>query len=371
MMDAGFDNVEYNDFFAKVYTEGRMLYTWDYVFDRSNVYLSDVHGAETFSCIAANIPHRMVGTAPNAQFLLFNTEDVRSETIIEEYNWVNAAERADSMGADVFSTSLGYTTFDASDSIDNTTYATLNGHSTPMAIAGNTAASKGIIVVNSAGNDGGGAWHYISTPADGDSVVAVGSVAFNGAISGFSGRGPNSAGMIKPNICAQGQGSTVVLTTGVTSYNNGTSFSCPIMAGALACLRQAFPSAPNMVLIDAVQRSGNFASIPNNDYGYGIPDFALAYDYLKVLYPADTMPGRVLVYPNPFKTSFTVNVGYLLNGPINIDLFDLSGRKLWSASYPVNTYGDNVLQLTPPDYLAAGSYILRINGASVRIVKKP
>jgi serine protease AprX len=370
IMDAGFDNVPANDFFAKVYAENRVLYTWDYVFDRSNVYLSDAHGAETFSDIAANIPHRMVGTAPNAEFLLFNTEDVRSETIVEEYNWVHAAEVADSLGAKVFSTSLGYTTFDASDSMDNTTYATLNGHSTPMAIAGNTAASKGILVVNSAGNEGAGSWHYISTPADADSVVAVGSVAYNGAISSFSGRGPNSSGMIKPNLCAQGQGAQVVFTNGVVGPNNGTSFSCPIMAGAFACLREAFPAAPNMVIVDAVQRSASYAGNPNNDYGYGIPDFGAAYDYLKVLYPADSAATRVMVYPNPFVSSFSLNVAYLLNGPINIELYDMAGRRIWFTSFAETTYPDNLLTITPPA-IEPGSYILRINHSyAVRLVKK-
>jgi hypothetical protein len=372
VMDAGFVNVPHNDFFAKAYAENRILYTWNYVFDTSYVYGYDQHGAETFSDIAACIPHRMVGTAPNAQYLLFVTEDVRSETIVEEYNWVHAAERADSMGADVFSTSLGYTTFDASDSADNTTYAMLNGHTTPMAIAGNTAASKGIIVVNSAGNDGASAWHYISTPADGDSVVAVGSVTYNGGISGFSGRGPNSAGLIKPNVCAQGQGAAVVLVTGATGYSNGTSFSCPIMAGAFACLRGAFPSAPNMNIIDAVQRSADHASQPDSSYGYGLPDFGIAYDYLKALYPTDTMPSRVLVYPNPFSNSLTINVHYLLNSPIDLELFDLTGRKVWGSSYPIGTYTDDLLHITLPASLATGSYTLRLNrNIPVRLVKKP
>ena len=372
IMDAGFDGVTTNPFFAQVYSQNRVLYTWDYVFDRSNVYLSDQHGAETFSCIAANIPYKMVGTAPNANFLLFNTEDVRSEKIIEEYNWANAAELADSIGADVFSTSLGYTTFDPVDSMYNTTYATLNGHSTPIAIAANAAANKGILVINSAGNEGGAAWHYVSTPADADSAVAVGAVNPAGVIGYFSGRGPNSSGMIKPNVCAQGAPGVVVLTSGVTGTSNGTSFSCPIMAGAFACLREAFPSVPNMIIVNAVQQTASYASNPNDNYGYGIPDFGLAYDYLKNLYPNDTLASiRSLVYPNPYNASFRIVLNDLLNAPVNVEIYDLSGRKVWTSSYPVATYADNILEITPPD-LSTGSYILRINNTyCIRLVKRP
>jgi hypothetical protein len=371
-MDAGFVNINYNPYFAKTYANNRVLYTWNYVFDTSDVYGYDTHGAETFSDIAANIPGRMVGTAPNAQFLLFVTEDVRSEKIIEEYNWVNAAEVADSLGADVFSTSLGYTTFDPVDSMYDTNYGSLNGDSTPIAKAANAAAAKGIIVVNSAGNDGAAAWYYISTPADADSCVAVGAVNAQGIIGTFSGHGPNSAGVLKPNVCAQGSGSAVVLTDTALGTSGGTSFSCPIMAGAFACLREAFPSAPSRVMIDAVQRTGNYASDPNDDYGYGIPDFGLAYQYLKVLYPDDTMASiHALVYPSPFTTSFTIVINDLLNATVAADLYDLLGQKVWTGSFPIGTYADNLITVTPPSSLPVGTYILRINNTyCIRLTKR-
>ena len=371
VMDGGFVNLPTNPFFAKVYAEGRVLYTWNYVYDTSNVYGYDEHGAQTFSDIAANIPGQMVGTAPNAQFLLFVTEDVRSEKIIEEYNWVNAAEVADSIGADVFSTSLGYTVFDPVDSMYNTTYASLNGDSTPIAKATYIAARKGILVINSAGNEGNDVWHYITTPADADSGVSVGAVDAQGRIGSFSSWGPNSSGGLKPNVCAQGVSSAVVMSNGVLNTNSGTSFACPIMAGAFACLREAFPTVPNMIMIDAVQRSANYASHPNEHYGYGIPDFGLAYQYLRALYPDPDSTASALVYPNPFTTSFNIVISGLLNNPVNCDLYDLLGQKVWTSIFPIGTYADNLLQITTPESLPVGMYILRINNSySLRLVKR-
>ncbi len=367
MMDAGFLNADTNPYMHKTFEAGRVLYTWDFVFGDSDVYRSpnaDTHGAETFSCIASDKPYIMVGTAPNADFLLFHTEDTRSETIVEEYNWAAAAEVADSLGAEVFSTSLGYTTFDASDSVDDQTYAGMNGHTTPIAKAVNKAAAKGIIVVNSAGNEGASSWHYIATPGDADSGLTVGAVQPSAVIAAFSSRGPNSSGQVKPDVCAQGSPAALVSPYGELQNNSGTSFSCPITAGAVACLRQAFPSAPGMTILHAVQRSSSIYTMPNGDYGYGIPDFGLAYDILKGLYPSDTIPYVTYteVFPNPFTTSLKVVVTDLLQDSVSTaELFDLNGQKVWSYSASLITYTHNIWELTPPADLAQGVYILRIN----------
>jgi serine protease AprX len=254
----------------------------------------------------------------------------------------------------------------------NTTYAELNGDSAPMTKAANLAAGKGILVLNSAGNDGAMPWHYISVPADGDSVIAVGAVDGQGIIGSFSGRGPNSSGVLKPNVCSQGVSSAVVMTDGITGTGSGTSFSCPIMAGAFACLREAFPSALCRSIINAVQQSGNYASDPNDDYGYGIPDFGMAYQILKGEYPSDTLAApHSLAYPNPFTTAITVSVSGLINGPVSVDMYDLTGRKVFTASYPTGSYADDLLQITPAG-IDPGSYILRINNTyTLRITKRP
>lgn len=369
MMDGGFYLADSVTFMRRVFEEGRLLYTWNFVYDLEDVYGAPraiPHGTNTFSCIAAYNPHKMIGTAPGASFMLFQTEDNRSETIAEEYYWAAAAERADSMGADVFSTSLGYTTFDRSDSADSHTYADMTGHTTPIARAVNTAASKGIIVVNSAGNEGDDAWRYVGTPGDADSGVSIGAVDPSARIAAFSSRGPNSSGHIKPDMCAQG--SPAALITPYSSLNSeyGTSFSCPITAGAFACLRQAFPSAPAMKLVEIVRQTCTQYTHPDSDYGYGIPDFGQAYDRLKLLYPQDTFPFVSHpdgVYPNPFSTIIRVGVADLVADTVvnSAELYDISGQKIWSASIEEIMYSNNVWVLTPPANLAPGSYILAIN----------
>ncbi len=367
VMDAGFLYADKVSYLRKVFDEGRLLYTWNFVFDTSEVYgvpRANPHGEETFSCIAANVPYKLVGTAPNASFMLFQTEDNRSETIAEEYYWAAAAERADSMGADVFSTSLGYTTFDQSDSADSHTYADMTGHTTPIARAVNTAASKGIIVVNSAGNEGDDTWHYIATPGDADSGVTVGAVTPSAQIAAFSSRGPNASGQVKPDVCAQGSPASLSSPSNTIISNYGTSFSGPIMAGAFACLRQAFPSVPNMTLIDKVRQTCTQYTHPDADYGYGIPDFGLAYDRLKALYPQDTLTyiNSTRIFPNPFTGTFTIVVTDLIRDSVNsVELYDISGQKVWTGSTQTITYRNNVWEVAPPANLAAGVYILSIN----------
>jgi hypothetical protein len=377
MMDAGFLNADSNTYMKQTFEAGKVLYAWNFVFGNSDVYHSpqaDSHGAWTFSCIAANVPHQMVGTAPNASFVLFQTEDERSETIVEEYNWAAAAEVADSLGASVFSTSLGYTTFDQSDSADDHTYADMTGHTTPIAKAVNRAASKGILVINSAGNEGAAAWHYIATPGDADSGVTVGAVAPSGQIAGFSSRGPNSSGEVKPDICAEGGPAYMVSVISTIQTSNGTSFSCPIAAGAFACLREAFPSAPAMVIVDAVRKSCNQYTRPDGSYGYGIPDFGDAYDRLKAIYPQDTLAyvTSTRVFPNPFLNTFKVVMTDLLMDSVNsAELYDYSGQKVWSGSAHSITFVNNIWEIAPPANLAAGVYVLSINKTrKYRLVKK-
>jgi serine protease AprX len=288
MLDAGFQNYLTVRAFDSARANGQFLGTWDFVAKEISVNEDNAHGMQCLSTIAANIPGQFVGTAPKASFYLFRSEDASSEYPIEEHNWVCAAERVDSAGGDMISSSLGYNSFDAPLATQSHTFADMNGNTTMAAIGADLAAKKGILVVNSAGNEGGNSWGKILTPADGDSVMAVGAVNTAGVPAGFTSRGPSSDGQIKPDVASVGVAAVVQLQNNTIGTNNGTSFSAPNMAGLTACLWQGFQEFTNVKIINALQRAGSRASNPNDTIGYGIPDVKKAMLYLLKEYATST-----------------------------------------------------------------------------------
>lgn len=271
MLDAGFQSYTTLKAFDSVNLNGQVLGTYDFVAREPSVVEDNAHGMQCFSVIAGNIPGQFVGTAPKASFYLFRTEDSGSEYPIEEHNWVVGAERVDSAGGDLISSSLGYSN-GMSNSVFDHTYAEMNGNTTIAARGADMAARKGILVANSAGNDGGGSFNYISTPADGDSVMAVGAVAKDSSTAGFSSYGPSSDGQVKPDVASVGVATNVQTTSNTIGTSNGTSFSCPNIAGLAACLWQGFQEFNNMKILNALRQAGHKASAPDNRVGYGIPD---------------------------------------------------------------------------------------------------
>lgn len=276
-LDAGFFGYKTNPVFDSVRLQNRILGEYDFVNNEPGVNEDHIHGMYCLSIVASNRPGSIVGTAPHANFWLFRTEDAATEYPIEEQHWAVAAEFADSAGADMISSSLGYAEF--SDPSFNHSYQQRDGNTSLITIAADMAAKKGMIVMNSAGNSGGLAndFRFVSCPADGDSVVAVGATDVNGNIAGFSSWGPNGAGKLKPNIVSVGQGTIIANTAGVATSGNGTSFSNPNVAGLIACLWQAFPEFTNMQIIDEVQKSAHKFTNPDARYGYGIPNFRKAF----------------------------------------------------------------------------------------------
>ncbi len=282
MLDNGFNNYTGLKAFDSVNNNGQVLGTWDFVAREQNVANDGSHGMNCFSTIAANIPGQFIGKAPKASFWLFQTEDNASETPVEEFNWVCGAERADSSGADVLSSSLGYYDFD--NATLNYTYSNMNGNTTISVRGADWAAKKGLIVFNAAGNEGGNSWKFLITPADGDSVVAVGAVNTSGNVGGFSSYGPSSDGQIKPDMASIGVAALVQTTSNTVGSSNGTSFACPNMAGLGTILWQAFPEYNNMKIIRTLQQAGSKFATPDDRIGYGIPNMKTAFSNLLTEY---------------------------------------------------------------------------------------
>lgn len=290
LLDGGFYHYQNLTLFDSARSNNQILGTWDFVANEASVNEDDAHGVQCFSTIAANTPGVFTGTAPKASFYLYRTEDVGSEFKIEEQNYAAGLERADSAGVDICSASLGYYDFD--NAATSYTYADMNGNTTITARAADFAAKKGIMMVVAAGNEGQqpwpwpfptpAPWHYIITPADGDSVMAVGAVDTLSNVAAFSSYGPSSDGQVKPNVAAVGLRAAVVNPfSGAPMFGNGTSFACPNMAGLTTCLMQAYPEYNNMTIMDAMQRSATRATAPDDRVGYGIPDMMKAFVILQ------------------------------------------------------------------------------------------
>jgi subtilisin family serine protease len=231
-----------------------------------------------WSCVAAYLPGELVGSAPACNFYLVQTEDPRTEFVIEEDNLVAGLEFADSLGVDLVTISLGYTTFD--DSTYYRGYESMDGKTSRATLAADIAVSKGIVVINSAGNSGNDKWHYISAPGDAKDILTVGAISNEGKRAIFSSYGPTSDGRIKPDGAAVGWMTFVGTPKDKTLPGNGTSYSAPLLAGMVACLKQAFPNKTPYEITDAVRKSGAQYAAPDSALGYGITDFLKAYNLL-------------------------------------------------------------------------------------------
>ena len=275
VLDAGFFNYTSLSSFDSMNVNNQVLQTWDFVAGNASVVEDDSHGMSCLSTIAGNIPGSFVGNAPKANFVLYRTEDGGTEYPIEEHNWVSGLERADSIGVDIASTSLGYTTFDNA-TFDHT-YSQMNGRTTIAAKGAVFANRKGMLLFAAAGNDGNNSWKYISTPADADSLVTVGAVTTSGTVGNFSSYGPSADGRVKPEVAAVGVNAYVQNANNTIGTGNGTSFACPKMAGLGTCLWQGFPEFNNIVVRDALIKSGSQFATPNDRIGYGVPDVKKAF----------------------------------------------------------------------------------------------
>ena len=373
ILDAGFYHYDTNPAFDSVRLNNQVLGTWDFVANKASVTEEHTHGMVCFSTIAANRPGLLVGTAPKAKFYLFRTEDVATEYPVEEQNWVAAAERADSLGVDLITSSLGYNTF-TNPSL-NHSYADMNGQSTIITKGAEMAAKKGIFVTNSAGNSGNDSWHYLIAPADGEHVLAIGAVNASKQVAGFSSYGPTYDGRIKPNVASVGWGTVIAGTDGNPASANGTSVANPNLAGLITCLWQAFPEFSNATIFDAVQRSADKYNNPDDRVGYGIPNMRIAYEILekkRQLQNADRILNNdwLKAYPVPFVNDFTVLLKPKVNGKISFSLYDATGKKLLVKTTDAQAGTPQFLSFNSLAYLQQGVYWLHYSdGKNKRIVR--
>lgn len=367
VIDAGFQGA--NAMFKNLWGSNRILGRIDYVnrTDTNEIWTSasSSHGTNVLSCIGAEESGKVVGTAPAATFWLMRTENAASETLQEEYYWAQAAESSDSLGVDVINSSLGYNEFDDK-STSHVFKNDMNGHTTVAANAADKAVQKGILCAISAGNDGSAAWKFISTPADADSVVTVGAVDANGTIAAFSSYGPSADNDVKPNVVAQGSGVYVLNPGNQSGTTQGTSFSSPITAGMLACMRQATPNAKVMAIVEAVQTFADKFSKPDARYGYGLPNYEKSLAKLQEtsLKPSSSLNASNILSPYSVRNGIgSVQISALPTAaPIrSIAIYSMAGKQLRTVE---NKAGLTTLSLDLSG-ITAGACIVAITSTGV------
>lgn len=362
VFDGGFRGVDTVSFFSHIYEDNRMLPGFDFVGNDTNVYRYGQHGTEVLSCIGAYQEDVLEAGAYGADFMLCVTEDVSSEYRIEEYNWLFAAEFADSTGADIISTSLGYTTFNESDM--DYAYEDLDGQSAVITRTLDMASEKGMLCVVSAGNEGSGSWRYVSPPADAINALAVGAVSSSRAKVSFSSFGPTIDGRIKPDVSALGLQTVVVNAAGNVTRSNGTSFAAPLIAGFAAGIWEAFPDASPMDIIDRIRQSGDKAMTPDNETGFGIPNYELIRQDLLLPIESSIRSHDFRVFPNPLENSdlFIKPVNGILEAPLELHMYDPAGTLVLEKKYEQLSRNSLALDI---ETLSPGIYILHIATANV------
>jgi subtilisin family serine protease len=354
ILDQGFTDADTHRGFDSMRQQGRLLETYNFVLDTSFVYGFDVHGFECLSAMAGVIPGSFIGTAPDAQYALYLTEDGNfTDALYELDNLVAGMERADSIGADIISASLGYNTF-TSPYFKSFAKGELDGTRTLVARAANMATAKGIFYATSAGNEGNNSWNFLVSPADADSVLTIGAVGSSRQPAGFSSPGPNAAGRVKPDVCLQGDPAAVLITGNGVGYSSGTSFAAPQAAGYAACLMQAYPMLPPAIIRESFAHISHLYANPTPKLGYGIPDFRLAQAYLQRFVP-DTTSSSCRVSPNPFTTTITIALPRV-SAVAEVSMSDMLGRLIGFRQERSGA----VLFVTPAAVLPRGIYIMRI-----------
>ncbi len=361
VLDEAFTGTDNGPGFDSMRINNRVKDQFNFSEANSNILLNEgsvtsTHGTKSLSTIAANIPGTFVGAAPNAEYALYCTEIISSEQYMEMDNLMAAAERSDSIGADIITVSLGYNDFSGRAS-PALVYADIDGKSTIAAKAANIATTKGMLFVASAGNDGAGGWHYILTPGDADSAITIGNVTQNGSPALTSGHGPNAAGRPKPDVCMLGQSATVMDGTATPFGQQGTSFATPQLAGWAACLWQARgKSIKPYQLRDAINKTATLYPDHYDQNGYGVPDFQQAYIMLGVKDTPQSSGANWVTAVNPFSRQINLKLYQVAGGNVAFKLVNMGGCEIANWNKHVSNGSQNI-DLDVPE-IPAGIYFI-------------
>ena len=368
LFDSGYQGVDATDPFQHLFTDGRidLVSSKDFVYNSDDVFQHDDHGSEVLSVIAAWQPGVFTGGAYKATFQLYVTEEIPTEYRIEEYNWLFAAERADSAGVHIIHSSLGYSDFD----LPQMDYqkSEMNGAVAVVTRAAQWAADRGIIVIVSAGNEGNNSWRIITAPADAVDVLAVASVDANGARAGSSSTGPAADLRIKPDVAAMGVATSVIERNGSVGKSSGTSLAAPLITSLAAGVLQMNPDLTNVGLLDVIRKSSSQAGAPDQFLGYGIPHFRAVVNYIS----AETQSEEFTVFPNPFSEGeFQLVIKPKDPSAVTdceIELINAEGRRIYHFT-PRFSWFENTFS---PQFegLGSGIYFLRILSGGKRFVFK-
>lgn len=354
VIDTGFPTVNTGSAFKRMRDNGHIKGGYNFINKSSDIYNTALnsHGSICLGTIGGYLDGQFVGTAPDADFYLYVTEDGANEIPEEQLYWIEAAEEADRKGVDVITTSLGYTTFD--DSRYDYNYNDMNGATTFIARGAQIAAEKGIFLTVAAGNDGNNQWHFVATPADNGKVFTIGAVTSQGNSSSFSSYGPNAAGIIKPDASARGTDTYTVFASQVTQAS-GTSLANPLAAGGVACLLQSLPKNLSRDEIKAsLRQNASLAQDPSDQMGYGILNFYKTYQTLGL---KNVKKNQIAIYPNPVKD--VINI--LSDKPIkSVQIFDALGRL-------IKTDISNNINVAK---LSQGNYLIKIKMGDQELIEK-
>jgi hypothetical protein len=366
VLDAGFTNVDVNPGLDSLRLQGRLLGIKDIITPGGNVYDKDEHGANVLTIMTGNLPEKYLGTAPHASFWLIRTEYSQTEYVVETDFWVAGLEFADSVGVDIINSSLGYTEFD--DPAMNYTYADMNGKVSRASIAAGMAAGKGIIVCNSAGNEGNKSWHYIGAPADADNILGVGAVTATNVAANFTSFGPASDGRVKPDVSAMGYKTAYINTLGTTSVGNGTSYASPVMTGMMACFLQYLKNKNADLSIEqilhSVRRSASLYTNPDTQRGYGTPDFESLSRLMVATSSVNVNVQDVFITYNNVNRSVEIKLNN--NHGVNNDVlvYSITGIQIVRTEFSSETYS-----LSLPD-IKKGIYIVTVDNGSRKTSRK-